>query len=90
MTITIAPPIEAQLRKKAEAEGISIEAYVERLIHEDAEWAELAENSIDERDPDFQDTRSAVMEGLEQAERGEGRPAEHVFADLRARHGISR
>jgi hypothetical protein len=26
----------------------------------------------------------------EKVERGEGRPAEEVFADLRARHGISR
>ena len=32
--------------------------------------------------------RAAVHEGLEQAERGEGRPATEVFAQLRAKHGI--
>ena len=39
---------------------------------------------------DFRDANAAIGEALKQAKRGEGRPAEEVFADLRARHGISR
>jgi hypothetical protein len=36
---------------------------------------------------ELQDIESAVLEGLEQAERGEVRPADKVFAELRARPG---
>ncbi len=32
MTITIDPKLEARIREKAEAEGLSVEAYVERLV----------------------------------------------------------
>ena len=35
MTITIDPKLEARLREKAEAEGLSVEAYVERLVTAD-------------------------------------------------------
>ena len=31
---------------------------------------------------------AAVREGLAQAEHGEGRPAEEVFAELRAKHAL--
>ena len=34
--------------------------------------------------------RAAVMEGLEQADRGEGKPAEKAFGELRAKYGIPR
>jgi len=46
---------------------------VTRLLEEEAEAASV---------------RQAVAKGLEQAERGELRPAEEVFAELRAKHGI--
>ena len=39
---------------------------------------------------EFQGTKAAIDEAVEQGERGEGRPAEEVFADLRAKYGISR
>lgn len=39
---------------------------------------------------EFRDTNAAIDEALEQGERGEGRPAEQVLADLRAKYGISR
>jgi hypothetical protein len=90
MTITIAPELEELLRERAEAQGLTIEAYVERLIREDSEWYEHIEEPLDETDPEFEEVRLAVTEGLEQAERGEGRPANEVFAELRAKHGISR
>ena len=35
MSITIHPPLETELRVKAEAEGISVEAYLERLLRSD-------------------------------------------------------
>jgi hypothetical protein len=37
MSITIHPPLETELRAKAEAEGISVEAYLERLLRTDEE-----------------------------------------------------
>ena len=35
MTIEVSPEIEAQLRAKAKAEGLSLGAYVERLMCEE-------------------------------------------------------
>ncbi len=35
MTITIDPKVEARLRERAEAEGLSVSAYVERLVEAD-------------------------------------------------------
>ena len=32
MTITIDPKLEARIREKAEAEGLTVDAYVERLV----------------------------------------------------------
>jgi hypothetical protein len=37
MSITIHPPLETEIRAKAEAEGISVEAYLERLLRADQE-----------------------------------------------------
>jgi hypothetical protein len=89
MTITIGPELEEQVRAKAQAEGLTIQTYVERLIREDEAWGKYVEAPLDETDTEFQGIRAAVMEGLEEAERGEGSPALGVFADLRAKHGIS-
>jgi hypothetical protein len=33
MNITIQPEVEMRLRARAEAEGVTVEAYVERLVH---------------------------------------------------------
>ena len=35
MTITIDPKLEARLRERAEAEGLTVPAYVERLVRAD-------------------------------------------------------
>jgi hypothetical protein len=85
MNITISPELEQQVRERARAEGLSIDAYVERLIRQDDDWGELTEEPLTDDDPEFPAIKAAVMEGLEQAERGEGRPAEAVFAELRAK-----
>jgi predicted transcriptional regulator len=90
MTITISHETEERLRKRAQAEGLSVEAYVEQLVREDEDWGELSEGPLTQHDPEFAEVQARVMEGLEQAKRGEGRPAEDVFAELRAKHGISR
>lgn len=47
---------------------------VNRLLEEEAEAASV---------------RRAVAKSIEQAERGEGRPAHEVFAEFREKHGIS-
>lgn len=90
MTITIAPELEAKVREKAMAEGVSVEQYVATLIEEDHPATEISEPALQADDPEFEQIRAAIMEGLEQAQRGESRPAEQVFSELRARHDLSR
>ncbi|MDP8988828.1 MAG: hypothetical protein M3N41_01945 [Acidobacteriota bacterium] len=90
MKITISAELEEQLQQKAHAEGLTAEAYVERLIREDAKWEEKTEEPLQENDPEYDQIRAAVSEGLAQAERGEGKPAREVFAELRTRHGVPR
>ena len=89
MTITIPSELEAHLREKAQAAGLSIDSYVERLILEEDEWMERAEQPLQEIDPGFASIDEAVREGLDQAERGHGRKVREVFAELRAKYEIS-
>lgn len=44
MTIIIDPKLEARLREKAEAEGITVSAYVERLVNAEQEAEEELES----------------------------------------------
>jgi predicted transcriptional regulator len=90
MKITISAELEAHLQHQANAEGLTVEAYVERLIREANAWAESIEDPLKETDPEYGEIRAAVSEGLAQAERGEGKPAREVFGELRARHGVPR
>ncbi len=90
MTITISTELAVQLQRKANAEGLTVEAYVESLIREDGAWGEASEEALQETDPEYDEIRDAVSEGLAQAERGEGKPASEVFAELRARRGVPR
>jgi hypothetical protein len=43
MSITIHPELEARLRQKAEAEDLTVEAYVERLLRSDQQADEELE-----------------------------------------------
>lgn len=43
MTITIDPKLEVRIREKAEAEGLSVDAYVERLVSTE----QLAEEELE-------------------------------------------
>ena len=60
MTITIHPEIERRLRARAEAEGLSVEAYVDRLVRADQE----AEDELE----------ALALEGLESGEPMEVEP----------------
>jgi hypothetical protein len=55
MTITIDPKLAAHLRERAEAEGLTIAAYVERLVKADqaaeAELESLALQGLNSGDP---------------------------------------
>ena len=58
MTITIDPKLEARLRERAEAEGLTVAAYVERLVNAD----QAAEAEIE----------SVALEGLNSGDRNRG------------------
>ena len=55
MTITIDPKLEARLRERAEAEGLTVAAYVERLVKADEaaldELESLAVEGLNSGDP---------------------------------------
>jgi hypothetical protein len=55
MTITIDPKLEARLRERAEAEGLTITAYLERLVQADQiavdELESLAIEGLNSGDP---------------------------------------
>jgi hypothetical protein len=55
MTITIDPRLEARLRERAEAEGLTITAYLERLVQADQtavdELESLALEGLNSGDP---------------------------------------
>ena len=55
MSITIDPKLEARLRERAEAEGLTVAAYVERLVNSDqaaeAEIESLALEGLNSGDP---------------------------------------
>ena len=52
MTITIDPNLEARLRERAEAEGLTVAAYVEQLVNADqAAEAEVESLALEGRNP---------------------------------------
>jgi len=85
MNVTLSPELQRRIAEKIERGDVgNADALVEQALkfYLDYEGSEMDEE-------DFRDAKAAVGEALEQGERGEGRPSEQVFADLRARHGIS-
>lgn len=77
MTITIHPKLESRIREKAEAEGISVSAYIERLVRAD----QTAEEGLE----------SLALEGLNSGEAIEVGPGyweeKHRRLDERLLHG---
>ena len=47
MSITIHPELEARLRARAETEGLSVEAYVERIARDDEQTEQELEMTVD-------------------------------------------
>ncbi len=73
MSILIRPSLEARLRERAEAEGLSVDAYVERLIRSDEEAHEelegLAVDGLNSGDsfevgPGYWDEKHARLDDL--------------------------
>jgi hypothetical protein len=77
MNITLSPELQKQIAEK--------DALVEEAL---SFYLDYEEGEMDGQE--FRDTKAAIDEALEQDVRGEGRTAEEVFANLRAKHGISR
>lgn len=46
MNITIPPELESRLRARAEAEGLTIEGYIERIARDDQQAEEKPSSSI--------------------------------------------
>jgi len=85
MDIALSPELQKRIDRRIESgDAGSTDALVEQALKFYLDYED------GEDDEEFLETKSAIDEALEQAERGEGRPAEEVFAQLRARHGISR
>lgn len=81
MNITLAPDLEKRIEERIHrGDYESPEALV----------SEAVSRLIDEDEEDLRETRAAVEEAFEELDRGEGRPAEEVFAELRAEYGIPR
>jgi predicted transcriptional regulator len=86
MNVTITPELQKRIAEKIEHGDVeTADALVEQAL---TFYLDYEESVMDEKE--FRETKAAIDEALEQAQRGEGRPAEEVFADLRARYGTSR
>ena len=86
MNVTLKPNLQARVEEKLRnGEFESAEALLEQALtfFLDYEEGEMGEEEVRE-------TKAVIDGALEQGERGEGRSAEEVFAELRARYGISR
>jgi predicted transcriptional regulator len=71
VTIDLSPEIEARLKAKANAEGVSVEAYVARLVSEEESRAIRVE-----------EFGLAIRERLESLKAGESVDGEEVMARL--------
>jgi Arc/MetJ-type ribon-helix-helix transcriptional regulator len=85
MNITLSQELQQRIAEKVRNGDIgSADALVEYAINF---YLDFEEGGM--RDEEFLETKAAIDEALEQGDRGEGRPAEQVFAQLRAKHGIT-
>ena len=86
MNITLRPDLEKRLAEKVrQGEVPNAEAFVEQAV---TFYLDYAASEMDEAE--IQETRAAIDEAREQSRRGEAVSAEEVFAEFRAKHGISR
>ena len=86
MNISLSQELQKRIAEKVERGDVgTADALVEQALNF---YLDYEEGEIDEEE--FRDTKAAIDEAVEQGERSEGRPADEVFADLRAKYGISR
>ena len=86
MEITLNPALQARIEEKLRnGEFSSADALVEQAL------TAFLESTGDEMEAaEFLTTRSAVEQGLREAERGEGLSLEEFDQMMRSRHGITR
>ncbi len=70
-----------QIKKTGRPLVLTVNGKAEFVVLDAAAYQELM---------DRMETLEAVREGLDQADRGEGRPAAEVFADMRRKYGLRR
>ena len=86
MHITLSPDLEERIAKRVErGDIVTTDLLVEQALNF---YLDYEEGEMDQAE--FSETKAAVDDAIEQGERGEGRPAEEVFASLRAKYGVSR
>ena len=84
MNITLSQELQKRIAEKVERGDIgTADALVEQALKF---YLDYEEGEMDEEE--FRETKAAIDEAVEQGERGAGRQAEEVFADLRAKYGI--
>ena len=85
MSIDISVRNEARLRATAQAEGVSVDAYVERMMDEREELAAIIERAAGRRAPlSGEEARAKIERGCFQSERGEVVDGERFAAELLA------
>jgi len=81
MDITLTPEIERLVQEKIQrGQYASVDALVQEAVH----------RLVEEDEEELRETRAAIDAALEQSRRGEGRPAEEVFEEIRTKNGIPR
>ncbi|HXM40186.1 MAG TPA: hypothetical protein VN924_02990 [Bryobacteraceae bacterium] len=86
MNITLSQELQQRIAEKVRNGDIgSPDALIEHAL---SFYLDFEEGGM--HDEEFLETKAAIDEALEQGNHGEGRPAEQVFAQLRAKHGITR
>ncbi len=79
MDITLTPETERLVQEKIQrGQYASVDALVQEAVY----------RLVEENEEELQETRAAIDGALEQSRRGEGRPAEEVFEEIRAKYGI--
>jgi Arc/MetJ-type ribon-helix-helix transcriptional regulator len=84
MNISLGPDLEKRIAERIhKGEYTSLEALVTEAVSRFID-------QIDEEDAELHETRDAINQAFEELDRGEGRPADEVFAELRTEYGIPR
>ena len=89
MTITLDIPTsqEKELREIASQHGQAPEAFLLSLLDEAILFGDMEPVPDDDRE-EYAANVAAIQRGLDDLAAGRHRPAEQVFADKKARHGI--